>query len=262
MAGQQVRGVLDADKALEHRLPEVTGNRERNEHREHANAPQEARIVEEVVREDVLLHAEDVREREEDDHDHVGADRALEGLLGRNGGRHAVLAPGATAEVGGDVGSPDDEEHGEDEHPVALFKEPEKRQVGGGHEGHGGPEALALRDLEAVFTMEEFRKEDHEPGQHHAAVHEQQEPVHAVKRPRPVERKLDHHFDGGDEKSGTGTEAADAQPLIERGAEGNGHDACKGKRTNVDRERQNGQQHGCGDHARKQHDEGTSGRFS
>lgn len=52
--GKEVRRVLDSDKALEHRLPEVAGNRERNEHREHADAPQEARIVEKVVREDVL----------------------------------------------------------------------------------------------------------------------------------------------------------------------------------------------------------------
>ena len=255
VSGQKIRGILDADKALEHRLPKVACNRKRNEERKRAHAPKKTGIVKEKVREDVLLHAEDIGQQEEDDHDHIGADRTLKGLLGRDGGGHAVLAPGPTAEVGRDVGSPDNEKNGKHEHPVALLEEPQKRQIGGGHEGHGGPEALALRNFEAVLTVEELGKEDHKPSKHDAAVHDQQEPVHAVKRPRPIKRQLNDHFHSGHKKGGTRPETADAQPLVERRAESDGHDAGKGERTDVDRERQDGQQHDCGDHAGHQHDE-------
>ena len=152
VAGEQVRGVLDVHEALQHRFPEVARNREGDEAREDDDAPEEADVVEDQVREDVFLHAEPIREKEEDDHDHVGADRAFDRLVGGNRRGHLVLAPGSAAEVGRNICAPDDEEDREHHHPVAHFIEVEKREIGGGNEGDRGPEAGRDLHLETGFA--------------------------------------------------------------------------------------------------------------
>lgn len=135
MAGQQIRRILDAHQALQLRFPQIARNRERNENGENQHAPQEVHVRKDKVRKDVDLIAEGVAQKEEDDDDHVSADRPFPGLLRRNRRRHVVLAPGAAAEISGNVGAPDNEKNGQHKHPVAHFKEPQERQISGGDKG-------------------------------------------------------------------------------------------------------------------------------
>ena len=131
-----------------------------------------------------------------------------------------------------------------------------KREIGGGNEGDRGPEAGRDLHLETGFAVEELGKKDHEPGDHDAAVHKEKEPLHARKRPRPVERELRHHFDGRDEKGRTGPEAGHAEPLEENRAEGDRHHARKGKRPEGDGGGKDDQKDDRGNDALHQHGEG------
>ena len=210
-------------------------------------------MLKDEVCEDILLVAEPPRQDEEDDDDHVGADRAFPGLVGRNRRTHLMLAPGAAAEISADVCAPHDEEDRQNQYPAAGFVKPKQRQISRRHKDHRCRQAGEHVHLEAVIAVEEFRKEDHAPGHHHNAVHDEEEPVHLRERLRPIERKLRNHFNRCNERSRHRAQVPNAQPLIEHQPEADGHHSGKSQRTRPDGEPQNQEQYNCSGNAKLQH---------
>lgn len=101
--------------------------------------------------------------------------------------------------------------------------------------------------------MEELQEEDHEPGNHDDAVDDEEKPVHLRERPRPVERKLRDHLNGGNECGRNRPEIADSQPLVKREAEGDRHHSGKPEGSCPDGEKQDEKEHGRSGNAKRQH---------